>query len=369
MDTKTVISRILPFLIIITLLFAIACGNGGDKETTISSPTTAASTALITTQPTLLSTSTTSVPSLADIIAAVYPSVVTINTQSTSYSFFYGRQVQEGAGSGWIYGKDGVIVTNNHVVEGAQSISVGLADGRAFEAKKVYADPISDLAVLRIDANDLPALPVGDSSELRVGDWLIAIGNPLGQGLRAKEGIVSGLNVSLSSQQGESLFDLIETSAAINPGNSGGPLVNLKGEVIGITSAKISEVGVEGMGYAISSRTALPVIQELIDHGYVTRPWLGAELVTVDRYVAMVNRLSVNSGAAIAEITKDSPADKAGLQVRDVITKFDGETVTDADGLNQMIHARQIGDSVEITYVRGNKTRTATVQLVASPKP
>ena len=191
-------------------------------------------------------------PSIADVVATVRPSVVTIDTETT-YRLFRRSYTQEGAGSGWIIDESGTIVTNNHVIAGAQSIVITLDDGRTFsvDPKTVAADPASDLAVLRIYAENLPAASIGDSSQLRVGDWLVAMGNPLGLGISAKEGIASRLDVSLALE-GHTVDGLIETSAAINPGNSGGPLVNMRGEVIGITSAKISSVGVEGLGYAIN---------------------------------------------------------------------------------------------------------------------
>jgi len=286
-----------------------------------------------------------------------------------TYNFFYGRQLQQGAGSGWIYREDGIIVTNNHVVEGAQKITVGLADGRVFEAQAVFTDAVSDLAIVEINTADLPVASVGNSSNLRVGDWVTAIGNPLGQGLRAKQGIVSGLNVSLSPGQGEALFGLIETSAAINPGNSGGPLINMAGEVVGITSAKIAAVGVEGMGYAISTGAAVPIINELLEKGYVSRPWLGAQFVTVDPYIAAINRLPVNEGVVIAEVTPGGPADKAGLMVRDVIVTFNKEEVFTVEALNQAIRSCNIGQEVEITFIQNRNTKTTSARLMESPAP
>ena len=361
----------LLLILVMVLLFVTACNNGTDKESPTPNPITIAPTSPteVAPTPTPVPSSEPVLPSIADVVAKAYPSVVTINTQATTYNFFYGRQVQEGAGSGWIYREDGIIVTNNHVIEGAQKVTVGLADGRAFEADVVHGDPVADLAIVRINAKGLPAAKVGDSSDMRVGDWVVAIGNPLGQGLRAKQGIVSGMNVSLSANQGDSLFDLIETSAAINPGNSGGPLVNMAGEVAGITSAKISAVGVEGMGYAISTNAAIPIITELIEKGYVSRPWLGAEFITVDPYVAMLNGLAVNSGAVIAQVTPGSPAEKAGLKVRDVIVRFNGEDVATADALNQTIRSCSIGQQVDITFINGRNTRTTTAILVESPAP
>ena len=310
-------------------------------------------------------------PSIADVVEKVYPSVVAINTEVVTLDIFRTPLTQEGAGSGWIIDKDGIIVTNNHVVEGAKKVTVELNDGRTFEAdpKNIHTDPFTDLAVIKIDATDLPAASVGDSTKLRVGDWVVAIGNPLGEGIRAKEGTISGLKVSLNVEQGQTLDDLIETSAAINPGNSGGPLVNMKAEVIGITSAKVAAIGVEGLGYAISTKTAIPIIEQLIKQGYIVRPWLGVTLYTVDQYVAMVNRLPVNKGVVVAYVKPGGPAAEAGLRELDVITKFKGQEVTTAEKLIDAIHESKIGEEVTITFVRGNETKTTTARLIQSPSP
>ena len=310
-------------------------------------------------------------PSIADVVEEVYPSVVAISTEVVTMDIFRTPRTQKGAGSGWIIDKDGIIVTNNHVIEGAEKVTVELVDGRIFEAdpQNIHTDPLTDLAVIKIDATNLPAASVGDSSKLRVGDWVVAIGNPLGQGIRAKEGTVSGLKVSLDVDQGETLGDLIETSAAINPGNSGGPLANMKGEVIGITSAKIAAVGVEGLGYAISTKTAIPTIEQLIKQGYVTRPWLGVTLYTVDQYVAMVNRLPVSKGVVVAYVKPGSPAAEAGLQQLDVITRFKGKEVTTAEEVINAIHNSNVGEEINITFVRGNETKTTSTRLIQSPPP
>ena len=182
-----------------------------------------------------------SLPNIADVVEKAFPAVVTISTEVVTLDIFQQPRTESGAGSGWIVGENGIIVTNNHVVEGAKKVTIELADGRTFQVgpDKVFRDPITDLAVIKIDASNLPALKIGDSSQLRVGEWVVALGNPLGQGLRAKEGTISGVKVTLSVDQRETVDDLIETSAAINPGNSGGPLVNMAGDVIGINSIKI----------------------------------------------------------------------------------------------------------------------------------
>ncbi len=314
---------------------------------------------------------TITLPSIADVVAVVKPSVVAINTEVVTADFFSRPFTEKGAGSGWIIDKNGIIVTNNHVVESASSITVTLDDGRAFDVdtKMVFTDVLNDLAILKINAQNLPALKVGDSTKTRVGDWVIAVGNALGQGIRATEGIVSRIKANLPVDTGQTLYDLIETSAAINPGNSGGPLVNLAAEVIGITSAKVAASGVEGMGYAISTEMALPIIEELVKTGYVTRPWLGVSLYTVDQFAVLRYRLGVDKGALVTEVASGSPAAKAGLKVGDVIVTFGGKEITSADEMVRAIHQTQIGKSIEITYWRGKTQFTTQATLVERPPP
>ena len=310
-------------------------------------------------------------PSIADVVARVKPSVVAITSEVVTTDMFNQRRTQAGAGSGWIISIDGIIVTNNHVVEGAETITVTLDDGRTFsvDINTVATDSLTDLAVLKIDAENLPAATVGDSHKLRVGDWVVAIGNSLGERISGTNGIVSALEVSLPMSSDQTLYNLVQTDAAINPGNSGGPLVNMAGEVIGITSAKIAEVGVEGMGYAISSQEASPVIEQLINTGYVIRPWLGVSLWPVDQYVIQRYNLAVDKGAFIVYVADDSPADKAGLKPGDVITRYAVDKIDSVDDLIQAIRASQIGQEVEITYCRSENTRTTHATLIESPPP
>jgi serine protease Do len=300
----------------------------------------------------------------------VKPSVVAITTEVVSYDIFNRTFTQQGAGSGWILDEDGIIVTNNHVVEGAKTITVTLDDGRAFTANTdaVFVDTLNDLAIIKIDASGLPALEVGNASEMRIGDWVIAIGNALGQGIRATEGIISRSDVSIPVDQEETLYDLIETSAAINPGNSGGPLVNLAGEVIGITSVKIADVGVEGMGYAISMDTALPIITDLVNQGYVARPFLGVQnLLTVDDTVATYFRLSTDSGVLVRGVVDGAPAAQAGLEAGDVIVGIGGQDIADVQELLRVLYTFQIGETVEVSYWRGDVQYTAQVTLAETP--
>ncbi|MFC1987999.1 S1C family serine protease [Chloroflexota bacterium] len=311
-------------------------------------------------------------PSIADVVAKVKPSVVAINIKVTGYDIFNRPSTQEGAGSGWIIREDGIIVTNNHVVDGANDITVTLDDGRTFSAdlNTVHTDTLTDLAIFKIDAENLPAAIVGDSTKLSVGSFVVAIGNSLGQGIRATMGIVSSKGVSMTVDQGQTLYNLIETDAAINPGNSGGPLVNMAGEVIGITSAKIAATGVEGMGYAIPVQEAAPIIEQLISTGFVVRPFLGVQgLLTVDQSVAAYFNLSINKGALIRGIVRGGPAEKAGLQAGDVITKFGDKEISEVNELTRAIHSSETGAHVEITFWRDKTENTTSVLLTESPPP
>jgi len=308
-------------------------------------------------------------PTITEVVAKVKPSVVAINVELVAYDIFNRPAIQEGAGSGWIIREDGYIVTNNHVVQGAEKVMVILDDGSTFSTEMVRNDPLTDLAVIKISAHNLPVASVGDSSKLEVGDWLVAIGNALGQGISATTGVVSALNVSLAASPGQTLLGLVQTDAAINPGNSGGPLVNMAGEVIGINSIKIAQVGIEGMGYAISINEAIPIIEKLIKTGYVVRPWLGVGVFTVDESVASRYDLAVDKGVLITEVADGSPADKAGLQAGDVITMVEGKEIADVNELIRLINSYEIGQTVKVTFWRGGAENTASLTLAASPLP
>ena len=304
--------------------------------------------------------------SIADVVARVKPSVVAITVEIVSFGF-----TEQGGGSGWIIDESGIIVTNAHVVSEAVSITVTLDDGRVIpvDMSTVAIDVQTDLAVLKVDVDEvLPAVAVGDSSKLRIGDWVVAIGNSLGFGTRATLGIVSQNDVKIGDELGQPL-KLIETDAAINPGNSGGPLVNIAGEVIGINEAKIQDVGVEGVGWAIASTDALPIIQELINSGYVVRPWLGVGTETITPTHVFWYRLSVNEGVRITSVATGSPADIAGLKQGDVVVSFHGVEVTTDYQMVRAIHAAEIDETVEIVYWRNDNQYTTQTTLVESPPP
>jgi serine protease Do len=361
-------------VISLLLVLTLGLGAGCTLQRTVSTPQTPVSGPTVNATPIDTESSIPiseslgqTLPSIADVVAAVKPSVVAITTEVITFDFFNRPSTQEGAGSGWIIREDGIIITNNHVVEGAETITITLDDGRTFSAETVRTDPITDLAVVKIDAENLPAAKVGNSASIRIGDWVVAIGNSLGLGIRATTGIISATGVRLEAAPGQTLYDLVQTDAAINPGNSGGPLVNMAGEVIGITSAKFAAVEVEGVGYAISTSGAVPIIQQLISEGYVVRPWLGVVLYTVDQFAIMRYELAIENGALIVHVAPDSPAEVAELLVGDVIVNFDGKEIANTEELIKAIHAARIGQTVEIVYWRGETESTTFATLVEKP--
>jgi serine protease Do len=308
---------------------------------------------------------TSHLPDFPAVVAEVMASVVSVTTEM-SVSSLFGQSTEYVVGSGIITDDKGYVATNNHVVENAQSTYVELDNGRILPAHIVGTDAISDLAVIKIDATGLPYAHWGDSGLLSVGDWVLAIGNALGGGGGATQGIVSRLNASVNVD-GNTLYGLIQTTAAINPGNSGGPLVNMSGEVIGITSVKIVASEVEGIGFAISSNEAKPIIQDLIRYGRVNYPWLGVWAQTVNPLLAATMNLSVDRGALIVEIVAGSPADTAGLIEDDIIIQFGGQEVSDIADLVRAIRSSQIGEQVDIVFVRGENTETTSAQLEEYP--
>ena len=250
-----------------------------------------------------------------------------------------GRRVQErvveGVGSGVIYdAKKGYIATNNHVVAGAKEITVYLTDGRNVKGKVLGTDPATDLAVVKIDANNLPEAPMGDSDTIQVGEPAIAIGNPLGMELRGSVtvGIVSALNRQITV--GDNKYTLIQTDAAINPGNSGGALVNADGELMGINSAKYAGNGVEGIGFAIPINTAKPILQTLVEKGSVARPYLGIMIIDSEALAKNKNAdkdsvgIDLHGGVYISNMYRNSPAYQAGVRPGDIIIKIDGKKVS-----------------------------------------
>ena len=294
-----------------------------------------------------------------DIVKRVAPTVVGVAVLDAK-----GRQ--SGAGSGIIVGADGDILTNNHVVSGASKIVVTLADGREMEAQSLGGDPIVDLAVIRIDAADLPVAALGDSDNLQVGQIAIAVGNPYGFERTVTVGVISALQRSIPGG-GAALTDLIQTDAKIYPGNSGGPLVDSRGEVVGINTAVVGgRTGV--LGFAIPINTARDVMQEVLTLGRVVVPWIGISYGDITEEIAGLFGLPVNQGIIVAKVEEDSPAAIAGIQKGDIIVEVEGNKITGGGDLQKVLRDKDAGDTITIKAIRKNKPRSFTLTLQEMPK-
>src|SRR6267378_2118764 len=273
---------------------------------------------------------------------------------------------QQGLGSGVIVTKDGYILTNNHVVDGADEVKVAMTDGREFTAKVIGRDPKSDIAVIKIDAQDLPAITMADSDKVEVGDIVLAVGNPFGIGQTVTTGIVSA--TGRSGAVGLDYEDFIQTDAAINPGNSGGALVDADGRLIGINTAILSRSGGnQGIGFAIPVNLARDVMTSLVKDGHVTRGYLGVMIQDVTPALAKEFKLKDNAGALVGDVTPDSPADKAGLKSGDVILDFNGKKVTDSRHLKLEVARIHPGDTVPLKVLRDGSTKSFEVAIKELP--
>ncbi|MDD7280970.1 S1C family serine protease [Floccifex sp.] len=307
------------------------------------------------------------VEDVSDIASKCGPSVVEITTESVSMgNSYYGQYISTGAGSGVIISEDGYIVTNNHVIEDANRISVKTNEGDDYEATLVGTDPQTDIAVIKVDAKDLTPATFGDSSELEVGNVVVAIGNPLGElGGTVTTGIISALERQITVEN--EVMTLLQTDAAINPGNSGGGLFDDNGNLIGIVNAKESSTGIEGLGFAIPINNVIDVIDELIENGSVTsRPVLGVSLYDVTANSQYYQRSEYDEGVYIVQIVEGGAADQAGLEQNDRIVSFDGQKVSTAAEVKSILRKHNIGDSVKIVVERNDKEITKTVVLQQS---
>ena len=303
--------------------------------------------------------------SLSDVASAVTPSVVVVTTEQivTDNYFWGGQQVLSGAGSGVILTTDGYIVTNYHVVEGAQQITVTLHDDSTYTATVVGSDQQSDIALLKIDATGLTPAVLGDSDSVQVGAVVIAVGNPMGTlGGTVTDGIVSALNRDISVEGNE--MTLMQTSAAISPGNSGGGLFNTNGELIGIVNAKYSDEDAEGLGFAIPVNTMKTVVQDLLENGYVTgRPALGITVITVsDVQTAMQYGVS-SLGVYVNSVDEGSGAEAAGMKAGDRIVSIGTQLVESTDDVTNALKSYNVGDVVEVQVDRDRELITLQVTL------
>ena len=273
----------------------------------------------------------------------------------------------EGAGSGIVVRPDGFIVTNFHVIQNVDDIQVNLPNGKTYDARVVGRDRITDLAVIKIDAKDLPIATFGDSNTLKAGDWVVALGNALALkgGPTVTLGIVSARGRTIIPERGPTLYDLIQTDAAINEGNSGGPLINLDGEVVGISTATLRRA--QGIGFAVSSSVAGPIIDSLIEHGRVVRPLIG--LTGADVTPARANQLNLNvtEGIIVTLASANGPAHNSGIRVGDVITKIDGTPTPDMARFLTLLWTYNVGDIVQVEYVSNRQTHVTSVELAERP--
>jgi serine protease Do len=365
------------------------------RDTAVQSAGSAAYDATATLARTTDPLATPAIASVADVAERVVPSVVSISATrmvraQPAHPFFrefgpesFGRpgmgpgmgpgmpeeHQQQGLGSGVIVTRDGVVLTNNHVVEQAEEVQVTLSDGRKFDAEVVGTDPQSDLAVVRIQGKvpaNLQPLSFGDSSALRLGDVVLAIGNPFGVGQTVTMGIVSAKG--RSSVGIVDYEDFIQTDAAINPGNSGGALVNLRGELVGIPTAILSRSGgYQGIGFAIPASMARPIMTSLLSDGKVARGWLGVAIQSVDSDLAAAMKLEGAQGVLISDVTPDSPAARAGLKRGDVIVALDGKPMTESSQLRNTVASKNPGSKVALDVMRNGKTQRFDVGLGTLP--
>ena len=385
------------FVLLLVIALAGGCELSVPLRLLLATPT---STPTVTPTPTPLPTATPAAPQVGSVVGqtsnleeqieAVYelagPAVVNITSRVITYNFFNQAVPQEGTGSGFIYDDEGHIITNYHVVADAESLSVSLKSGESFSAEVVGTDSSTDLAVLQIQADNLPTpLALGDSEQLRVGQFVVAIGNPFGLERTLTMGVISALGRIIESPDGSFLGEAIQTDAAINPGNSGGPLLDLAGRVIGITSQIISSSDSSaGIGFAVSANTVRRVVPQLIANGYYAHPWMGVEMfdLTPD-VVAIIERaggsMPLSSGVLVIEVVPGSPAEAAGLSAGnrtiiigrtrfpvggDIIVAVDGQPVETLEELTAYIDAdKQVGDVISLTFNRDGTEMTTELTL------
>ena len=332
----------------------------------------------------LVSNSQTIPGSFADLAEKLMPSVVNISTTQTvvtksnpfpGFEFPPGspfgdmfkdfgtpQEKQSSAlGSGFIIDEKGIVVTNNHVIDGAEDIVVQVNGEKKFKAKVIGADPLSDIAVLQIETKEkFTPVNFGNSNKARIGDWVIAIGNPFGLGGTVTSGIISARNRSIGLTRYE---DYIQTDASINQGNSGGPLFNMDGDVIGINTAILGRSGNVGIGFAIPSNSAKQVIDQLIEFGETKRGWLGVRIQDVTKEIAEVENLGKPRGALVASVAENSPSEKAGVKSGDIILEFDGQIIQEMKELPMIVAKTKVGKSVRVKIWRNKKEITKTITL------
>jgi S1-C subfamily serine protease len=368
--------KLLIVMMISAALVVTACGT---SATATSAPPTAtnASDAPTTGEPLGGGPLMSGFPDIASVVEAINPAVVQIIATVEQRNVFGQVTETRSQGSGVFFSKEGYLITNNHVVEGATSVEIALSNRQRVPVEVVGTDPVTDLAVLKMDPAEVDELTIavlGDTDAMRIGDWVIAIGSPLGFEGSVTVGVISAKGRSLTvDQNSPSLNDLIQTDAVINPGNSGGPLLNLAGEVIGINTAIIrGAIGnnqeAEGIGFSISMGTAIPVTQQLIENGRVIRPRIGVGVADVIPTLSAERGLTVDEGVLILSLAPGGPGEAAGLEVNDVIVRVGEFAVTSTTELVRLLlNSYRVGDTVKVTIIRSAVTLSFDVVLAEVP--
>ena len=351
---------------VVALFTLSGCGTG-EEQTGESTNTASVTEAAAGSDKNIRMTDARNTPAVR-VAKSVGPAVVGITNKVVARDFF-NRQVEAtGWGSGVIFRSDGYIVTNNHVVSDSHELIVSLSDGRTFNGELVGADELTDIAVVKIKATDLPTAKFGNSDDIMVGEPAIAIGNPMGLEYSGSVtvGVISALNRTISNNDSVSF---LQTDAAINQGNSGGGLFNADGELIGIPSVKIVRSGFEGMAFAIPINTVKTVVEDLVGKGYVARPYLGITPFDKPTAARYGYSLSIDKGVYVFQVALGGPADHAGLQRDDIILSIDGKEINSVSEIRAEINAHKVGDKVKVTYVRGGTSHTVEVTLGEMPPP
>ena len=303
---------------------------------------------------------------ILEVVEKVSKSVVNINTVRLLHDYYYQIHPVQGMGSGVIFDPKGYVLTNNHVIEGAQKIAVTLSSSEVLKGRRMGACVSDDIAIVKIDAKDLPSIELGNSDELRVGQTVFAIGNPFGlQGApTVTKGVISAVKRSIRSERGV-IEDLVQTDASINPGNSGGPLVDVKGRVVAINTAIVPFA--QGIGFAIPVNHAKRCASEIIEHGKVMRPWLGVSGLTITGEVASYYNLPVDTGAIVSEVWGDSPAEAAGMQKGDIIIGFGDNAINGVEDLVKEVQRRKIGEKARVLLMRDDQKLIVDIVLGTTP--
>jgi S1-C subfamily serine protease len=359
--------RYLLAVVVFAVLAAVACSS--DPTATAEPATSEQPASQSSTESGSEAVAMLQLPNIADTVERVRPAVVSIVARTVSRDRFGRQSTGFGSGTGVIFDESGLVLTNNHVIEGGVEITVTQDDGTQVEAEIIGADRLSDLAVLRLPGDDYPSLPLRENGSLRAGDWVIAIGNALALpgGPTVTVGVVSALGRSIESTPGVTLYDLIQTDTSINPGNSGGPLIDLNGNLVGINTAVLrgsSGVSVEGIGFAVDVETAQQVALQLVELGHVRWAWMGVFLADLSPEVAAQVGLPIREGVIIQNTLVDGPSDRAGIHPGDIVVNIDGHDIATVSDLTRLLRQEfKAGQEVEVEVFRVVDGQSSTKAL------